>query len=268
MLLSLDPGQWPGDNAEMTDASTSTRPDQVLPPVSGRRLPDIPRDEDDVVKTTSSALSSSEDDIVPIVPMTMNGNKHDAVIKNDEETSCIYQTIGDDDVYSDIENAASEGEAKQEVTEASSILSPFNEHEEWSKISEIINSFGADIGKQTEECKESSMMTTPNNSPDYDYPTLKRREKLAGTIGDWLRYINMEKYISNFESNGYDNLNFMGGGVVTKEELLEIGIVDSKDVSVLFESLKDRKNDFNFSVNQEPRPGKLSKSNIRFDELL
>ena len=81
---------------------------------------------------------------------------------------------------------------------------------------------------------------------------------MAGTIGDWLRYINMEKYISNFEGNGYDNLNFMGGGVVTKEELLEIGIVDSKDVSVLFESLKDRKNDFNFSVNQEPRPGKQS----------
>ena len=38
-----------------------------------------------------------------------------------------------------------------------SILSPFDEKEEWHKISEIINSFGANIGT---DVKES---TTPNN---------------------------------------------------------------------------------------------------------
>ena len=38
-----------------------------------------------------------------------------------------------------------------------SILSPFDETEEWNKISQIIDSFGADIGTNVKES------TTPNN---------------------------------------------------------------------------------------------------------
>ena len=43
------------------------------------------------------------------------------------------------------------------ASESLSILSPFDEKEEWHKISEILNSFGSNIGK---DVKES---TTPHN---------------------------------------------------------------------------------------------------------
>ena len=87
----------------------------------------------------------------------------------------------------------------------------------------------------------------------------------VGTVSEWLRYINMEHYTTNFEGNGYDNINFMGGGVMTKDDLIEIGITDSKDVSVLIESLKDRKNDFDFNSNQEP---KKSVVNMKLEDWL
>jgi hypothetical protein len=83
-----------------------------------------------------------------------------------------------------------------EASQSLSILSPFDEQEEWSKISQIINSFGADIGKATEpeggrERKADGareQCSTPHNSPVYEYPTLKRREKLSGSLEEWLRY--------------------------------------------------------------------------------
>ena len=51
-------------------------------------------------------------------------------------------------------------------TQNLSILSPFDEKEEWHKISEIINSFGATIGTDAAVVKES---TTPNNCKCYFY---------------------------------------------------------------------------------------------------
>jgi hypothetical protein len=63
----------------------------------------------------------------------------------------------------------------------------------------------------------------------------------------------LEKYVINFEANGYDNLAFIGGdGIMTIESLQQIGIVDSKDIQVLLESLKQRENKFNFDVNGQP----------------
>ena len=38
----------------------------------------------------------------------------------------------------------------------------------------------------------------------------------------------MEKYTNNFIENGYDNIQYLGGGVVKKEYLMEIGIEDQK----------------------------------------
>ena len=66
------------------------------------------------------------------------------------------------EVDGDLEKAQEEEEATKEnrhSTESGSlsILSPFDEKEEWNKISAIIESFGDDIGK---DIKDS---TTPNN---------------------------------------------------------------------------------------------------------
>ena len=259
MLLSLDKAEWPPEDVETRDVMTSTRPEAI----TGRALPELPRDTDTSASSggprpvSSSAMSSEDED---------SGNE---VILRQKQPPVqdrggfdIYQTIGDDsDSDGSLSNRGAEAPPPPVLPTPDPpppILSPFNEQEEWSKISQIINSFGADIGKQTSESKDAGKeMTTPNNSPVYDYPTLKRREKLAGTVSEWLRYINMEKYTTHFEGHGYDNINFMGGGVMTKEDLIDIGITDVKDASVLIDSLKDRSNGFNFDTNGEPKSNLL-----------
>ena len=54
-----------------------------------------------------------------------------------------------------------------------SILSPFDEKEEWNKISAIIESFGDDIGK---DIKDS---TTPNNCEGIELYNNMRLEGLV-----------------------------------------------------------------------------------------
>lgn len=195
MLLSLDKAEWPPEIVDTRDAATSTRPEVI----TGRALPDLPRDTDTSASSgglrpvSSSAMSSEDEESADEV--ILRPKQAPA-----EDRGDIYQTIGDD---SDSDDGLGDKDsdcppAPPPVVSAPGppppILSPFDEQEEWSKISKIINSFGADIGKQTSEAKDGGKeMTTPNNSPVYDYPTLKRREKLAGTVSEWLRYINMER---------------------------------------------------------------------------
>ena len=264
MLLPLDPAQWPPPPgaAQLRDAATSTRPETAarpdLPPPTGRALPALPWDAvGGGGLVTSSALSSDEDtscsEAVPRPGAGQTGPPPDL-----DPGGCIYQTIGGDSGDSDSSAAPAPSTAP-----APAILSPFNEQEEWSKISQIINSFGADIGKQTEAAAPAATAgtSTPHNSPVYDYPTLKRRERLAGTVAEWLSYISMQHYTTHLEGAGYDNINFLGGGVMTREDLLDIGITDPKDCAVLIDSLRDRANDFDFDANQEPK-STLVKMNV------
>ena len=78
---------------------------------------------------------------------------------------------------------------------------------------------------------------------EEEYPTWKKREKVLLTVEDWLTYIGLGKYIDIFINNGYDDLNFLGEDVINcKQDLLEIGISDEKDIAHLLESLKKKGN--------------------------
>ena len=244
MLLPLDTAQWPADPPALAEKSTCTQLDRKVP--SGRKLPAIPREAAvgqpaAPVHLHIATSPESEEDSSSEVVLRRGGGKDES----------IYQSIEQEERESD-----SGGDSSNRVSQSSdksqslSILSPFDEQEEWSKISQIIDSFGADIGKQTEGGRGDA--TTPNNSPVYDYPTLKKREKLASTIEEWLSFINLRQYVANFEDNGYDNINYMGGGLMAKEDLLEIGITDPKDISVLLESLRHRQHKFSFRAEGEP----------------
>ena len=239
MLLSLDKSQWPNPNPPVEDKSTCTQLDRKVP--TGRKLPAIPRDEKVYIATSPESEDSGS-------------NTSDVILRHKPSPS------GDDDsIYQSIDCDSESNRASQssDKSQSLSILSPFDEQEEWSKISQIIDSFGADIGKQTESSGRDAL--TPNNSPVYDYPTLKKREKLTSTIEDWLSFISLDQYITNFEKNGYDNINYIGGGLLSKDDLIEIGISDPNDISVLIESLKYRNTKFCFD--DEGRPVEM-KANV------
>lgn len=232
MLLSLDKSEWPDPNPVTEDKSTCTQLDRKVP--IGRKLPAIPRDEKVYIATSPDSEDSGS-------------NTSEVIFRHKPSPSAT-----DESIYQSIDGDSESNRASQSSDKSSqslSILSPFDEHEEWSKISQIIDSFGADIGKQTETGKDAS---TPNNSPVYDYPTLKKREKLTSTIEEWLSFISLDQYASNFEQNGYDNINYIGGGLLSKEDLLEIGITDPNDISVLTESLKHRNTKFYFDDEGKP----------------
>jgi hypothetical protein len=261
MLLPEDPSKWPNPNPRNCDQATSTRPDK---PLGGRKLPDIPCQK--VVELHIATSPESTEEIVDnklldmeseVILRKKSKNNHTAVLQKEESTS-IYQSI--DDIYaedtdeSEPSNRVSQGGSDK--SQSLSILSPFDEQEEWSKISQIIDSFGADICKQQlfPNSTIGGEINTPNNSPVYDYPTLKRRDKLSTTVLEWLQSLNLEKYVKTFETNGYDNLEFIGGqNIMTSENLNHIGITEPKDIIVLLESLQIRGNRFNFDNSGQPQ---------------
>ena len=233
MLLPLEVGAWPSLTVATSDRATSTRP-SPLP--RGRALPEIPREEAPAPPPVTNGHSSNNGhNTGAVTPESEEDNRVVLRPKNLGENSAIYQTIGGEESEGE-ERAEDRGSKGSEASQSLSILSPFDEQEEWSKISQIINSFGADIGKQTEEVGREGrgegreQCSTPHNSPVYEYPTLKRREKLSSSLQEWLRcvpsssplsssslrYISMEKYLEHFQNNGFDDLSYMGGGLMTR----------------------------------------------------
>ena len=65
-------------------------------------------------------------------------------------------------------------------------------------------------------------------------------------------FIYLSLFVFSFEENGYDNINYIGNDVLTKEDLADIGIVNAKDIAVLIESLRHRENRFKFSEGGKP----------------
>lgn len=63
------------------------------------------------------------------------------------------------------------------------------------------------------------------------------------TVADWLTYIGLGKYTDIFINNGYDDLNFLGEDIINcKQDLVDIGIFDEKDITHLLEALKKKGN--------------------------
>ena len=72
----------------------------------------------------------------------------------------------------------------------------------------------------------------------------------------------MEKYQAVFEENGYDDLSYMGGGLMTKDDLLEIGINDPQDCTVLIDSLRLREHKFSYDGAGKPKFKELASSSM------
>ena len=68
----------------------------------------------------------------------------------------------------------------------------------------------------------------------------------------------MEKYQAVFEDNGYDDLSYMGGGLMTKEDIFEIGINDPQDCTVLLDSLRLREHKFSYDEEGKPKLKELA----------
>lgn len=125
------------------------------------------------------------------------------------------------------------------------MMSPFDEQEEWAKISEIMESFGSGIARESvfvndienefktrlglknAEALENGLKL---NSPiiEEDIPPLKK----------WLADIKMEHLEEHLMDNGYDNPDYLNGLIANENDLEVCGIPVKDRLSLLGEILK------------------------------
>lgn len=88
-----------------------------------------------------------------------------------------------------------------------SILSPFDEQEEWAKIQEIMASFGTGIVRESvfvSELEKEFQARLMSLSQSH-----MAQASNASTVEKWLSNLGMSDYERLFISNGFDHLDFL-----------------------------------------------------------
>ncbi|XP_049792444.1 ankyrin repeat and SAM domain-containing protein 1A-like [Schistocerca nitens] len=114
-----------------------------------------------------------------------------------------------------------------------SILSPFDEQEEWAKISEIMASFGTGLVRESvfvsdlEKEFQSRLGDTTSSSSGY----LAASGSPGGVqtpVGEWLASLGLAGYEPMFLSSGYDDIDFING-VLEERDLKEMGVDSERE---------------------------------------
>ncbi|XP_045778689.1 uncharacterized protein LOC123876461 isoform X3 [Maniola jurtina] len=115
-----------------------------------------------------------------------------------------------------------------------SILSPFDEQEEWAKISEIMASFGSKLVRESVFVSELEQEFTSRLGLSCSESSLS--PSVASSLGLWLSGLGMHDYESLFVESGYDDIDFING-ILNETDLREMGI-EENDRQKILESAK------------------------------
>ncbi|CAH0719150.1 unnamed protein product, partial [Brenthis ino] len=115
-----------------------------------------------------------------------------------------------------------------------SILSPFDEQEEWAKISEIMASFGSKLVRESVFVSELEQEFTSRLGLSCSESSLS--PSVASTLGLWLSGLGMHDYDPLFVESGYDDIDFVNG-ILNENDLREMGI-EENDRQKILESAK------------------------------
>lgn len=125
------------------------------------------------------------------------------------------------------------------------MMSPFDEQEEWAKISEIMESFGSGIARESvfvndieNEFKQRLGLKNAEaaeNGSQLNSPII---EEDISPLKKWLKAINMEHLEEHLMENGYDNPDFLNGLIANENDLEVCGIPVKDRQSLLSEILK------------------------------
>lgn len=129
-----------------------------------------------------------------------------------------------------------------------SLMSPFDEQEEWAKISEIMESFGSGIARESvfvndieNEFRHRLGLTDKGengsaNGKACDVDQIPEIDENLTPLRKWLMDINMEHLEELLNENGYDNLDYLNG-LIANENDLEICGIAEKDRHVLLNEI-------------------------------
>ncbi|KAK2715558.1 ankyrin repeat and sterile alpha motif domain-containing protein 1B-like isoform X3 [Artemia franciscana] len=99
------------------------------------------------------------------------------------------------------------------------ILSPFDEQDEWAKITEILGTFGEKLGRDSLLMKDiqKEFQDRLGVSDDCD-----ENQKPLTEVGSWLRDLGLKEYEELLVQNGFDDLRFLGLSVEKlKDEIIK-----------------------------------------------
>lgn len=149
------------------------------------------------------------------------------------------------------------------------MMSPFDEQEEWAKISEIMESFGSGIARESvfvndieNEFKQRLGLKNSElaeNGSELHSPIV---EEDTTQLKRWLNDIKLEHLEEHLLENGYDNPDFMNG-LITNENDLEVCGIPVQDRQKLLReigrlpkppTLMDASKNNKLNNNQHPVP--------------
>lgn len=113
-----------------------------------------------------------------------------------------------------------------------SIMSPFDEQEEWAKISEIMASFGTGLVRESVFVSEleKEFQTRLGLNSDSSSPVV------STTVGQWLSSLGFADYESLFVNYGYDDLEFING-VLDESDLCDMEINSEQERAVIMDAV-------------------------------
>ncbi|XP_023248257.1 ankyrin repeat and sterile alpha motif domain-containing protein 1B-like [Copidosoma floridanum] len=122
--------------------------------------------------------------------------------------------------------------ADKDTDKTLSVMSPFDEQEEWAKISEIMASFGTGLVRESVFVKEleNEFQARLGLSSDTGSPCA------LTLVGQWLSKLNLAEYESLFVNYGYDDLEFING-LLEDTDLKEMGIMSEKERAVILDAV-------------------------------
>lgn len=133
-------------------------------------------------------------------------------------------------VEEEIRKRSNTASSTQSGDKSLSILSPFDEQEEWAKISEIMASFGSKLVRESVFVSELEQEFTSRLGLSCSESSLS--PSVASNLGLWLSGLGLQDYEQLFIDCGYDDLDFVNG-IIEENDLREMGIEESERAKIL-----------------------------------
>ncbi|XP_042233605.1 ankyrin repeat and sterile alpha motif domain-containing protein 1B-like isoform X2 [Homarus americanus] len=136
------------------------------------------------------------------------------------------------------------------------LLSPLEEAEEWARINDIMASFGGGLARESVFMAELEhefqtrlglslspsqqglgLLSSSGSSEGVGGVEVGVVEAGDKTVGGWLRALGLPQYEDVFAAHGYDDTDFMNGGILELGDLRELGITQKAHLHTLQEAV-------------------------------
>ncbi|KAL1416737.1 hypothetical protein MTO96_000683 [Rhipicephalus appendiculatus] len=116
--------------------------------------------------------------------------------------------------------------------------SPFDENAEWAEIADIMASFGSGIARESIFARdiEEEFARTLTRQHKKKSETNGSTSSCPESIEHWLQDLGLPEYANLLLVNGYDDVRFLGGGLVEDQDLLDMGVSNAEHRRLMVES--------------------------------